>query len=135
MDTNTLVKDLIEDGRKIVEQLPQDGFEVTAAFWLKPAEDEQWYSYIVSQVAERERMNDAYRQLYTLIRRMPQPLWIDALAVKLIGPNHPIARDILTIHHRAPGTKVSPIRWGGEQVGNVRVEGAYLHPLPAPAAG
>jgi hypothetical protein len=35
MNTNTLVGDLIEGGKRIVDQLPQDGFEVTAAFWLK----------------------------------------------------------------------------------------------------
>ena len=34
MDPTTLVGDMIEDGRRIIEQLPQDGFEVTAAFWL-----------------------------------------------------------------------------------------------------
>ena len=65
MDTTTLVDGLIEDGSRIVEQLPQDGFEVTAAFWLKAAEDEQWYYYIVSPVAESERMRDAYGRLHT----------------------------------------------------------------------
>lgn len=130
----TLVDDLIEDGARIVEQLPQDGFEVTAALWLKAAEDGQWYFYIVSPVAESERMSDAYRRLHTLIRRMPQPLWIDPLEVKLIGPSNPIARDVLAIHNRAPGAKTCPIRWGGEQVGNVHLDGAYLYPLPAAAS-
>jgi hypothetical protein len=128
MDTNTLVKDLIEDGSRIVEQLPQDGFETTAAFWLKAAEDGEWYFYIVSPVAENERLNDAYGRLYTLIRRMPEPHWIDPLEVKLIGPTDPI-------HNRATGQPISPIRWGGEPLGNVRVEGAYLYPLPAAASG
>ena len=87
MDTNTLVNDLVEDGRRIVEQLPQDGFEVTAAFWLKKAEDGLWYFYIVSPVAEPERLNNAYGRLHTLIRRMPEPHWIDPLEVRLIGPS------------------------------------------------
>jgi hypothetical protein len=134
VDTTTLVDELIEDGRKIVEQLPQDGFEVTAAFWLKAAEDGQWYFYIVSPVAESERLSDAYRRLHTLVRRMPQPLRIDPLEVKLIGPSNPIAKDVLAIHNRASGAKVSPIRWGGKQLGNVSVEEAYLYPLPAAAS-
>jgi hypothetical protein len=134
VDTNTLVDGLIEDGRRILDELPQGGFEVTAAFWLKAAEDGQWYFYIVSPVAERERMNDAYRRLYTLIRRMPEPLWLDPLEVKLIGPSNPIARDVLAIHQRVPGPTVGPIRWGGRQLGNVSVDGAYLYPLPAAAA-
>jgi len=59
VDTTTLVSDLIEDGRRIVEELPQAGFEVTAAFWLKASEDGLWYFYIVSPLAETEPLNDA----------------------------------------------------------------------------
>jgi hypothetical protein len=134
VDTTTLVSELIEDGKRIVEQLPQDGFEVTAAFWLKAVEDGQWYFYIVSPVAESERLNDAYRRLYTLIRAMPQRDWIDPLEIKLIGPSHPIARDVLAIYNRSAGPKKCPIHWGGNVLGNVNVEGAYLYPLGATAS-
>jgi hypothetical protein len=134
VDTTTLVDDLIEDGRKIVEQLPQGGFEVTAAFWLKAAEDGQWYFYIVSPVAERERLSEAYGWLHTLIRTMPPPRWIDPLEVKLIGPSNPIAREVLVIHNRGPGPNGCPIRWGGQQLGNIRIDEAYLYPLPAAAS-
>ena len=133
MDTTTLVSEFIEDGKRIIEQLPQDGFEVTAGFWLKAAEEGQWYFYIVSPVADQERLNEAYRQLYTLIQQMPEPHWIDPLAVKLIGPSHPLARDVLGIHERAAGPKTRPIRWDGNVLGNISVEGAYLYPLPATA--
>jgi hypothetical protein len=133
VDTTALVNDLIEDGRQIVEQLPQNGFEVMAAFWLKAAEDGLWYFYIVSPVAENERLNDAYGRLHTLIRRMPQPLSVDPLEVRLIEPSDPMAKDIFAIHSRAPGPKGRPIRWGGTQLGNVSIEGAYLYPLSAAA--
>jgi hypothetical protein len=134
VDTTTLVSDLIEDGRRIAEQLPQEGFEVTAAFWLKKAEDGQWYFYIVSPVAEPERLNDAYSRLFTLIRRMPEPHWIDPLEVRLLRPSHPMAKDVLAIHQSAASPKGHPIRWGGNVLGNVSVEGAYLYPLPATAS-
>jgi hypothetical protein len=134
VDTTALVDELIEDGRRIAEQIPQNGFDVTAAFWLKDAEDGQWVFYIVSPVAESERLSEAYGWLHTLIRRMPPPRWIDPLEVKLIGPGNPIARDVLAIHNRATGPSGCPIHWGGQQLGNVRIEGAYLYPLPAPAS-
>jgi hypothetical protein len=134
VDTTTLVSDLIEDGRRIIEQLPQDGFEVTAAFWLKKSEDGQWYFYVVSSAAENERLNDAYARLFTLIRQMPGPHWIDPLEVRLIGPSNPMARDVLAIQSRAPGSNTSPIRWDGNLLGNVSIEGAYLYPLPATAS-
>jgi hypothetical protein len=134
VDTNILVNDLIEEGRRIVDQLPQDGFAVTAAFWLKAAEDGEWYFYIVSPVAEPERLSGAYGRLHTLIRQMPQTLWIDPLEVKLIAPSNPIAKDVLAIHKSALGPKGRPVRWSGNQLGNVRVEEAYLYPLPAAAS-
>ncbi len=134
MDTTTLVSDMTEDGRRIVEHLTQDGFEVTAAFWLKKAEDSQWYFYIASPVAESEHLNEAYSRLFLLIRRMSPPLWIDPLEVRLIGSSNPLARDVLAIHHGAHGPKERPIRWGGTQLGNVRVEEAFLHPLVAAAS-
>src|SRR5947209_3032757 len=132
MDTNTLVEKMIDDGQKLVEELPQRGFEVTAAFWIKVNEDEQWYFYIVSPAVDTEGPAQAYGRLHTLIRQMPQPFWIDPLEVKLIEPDDPIARDVLAIHGRSPGARVSPIRWGGKKLGNVNIEGALLYPLPAP---
>jgi hypothetical protein len=63
MDTDTLVENLINDGRKLVEELPQRGFDVAAAFWLKPCEDGKWYFYIVSEAVDAEGLAKAYRQL------------------------------------------------------------------------
>src|SRR5437016_742086 len=106
MDTDTLVEKLIDDGQKLVDRLPQDGFDVTAAFWLKPAEADQWYFYMASPVVEREGLSVAYRRLHALIRGMPQPFWIDPLEVKLIGASNPITQDVLDIHKRTSGPKV-----------------------------
>jgi hypothetical protein len=108
MDTDTLVENLIDDGQKLVEELPQRGFEVAAAFWLKTSEDGKWHFYIVSPVVELKGPVKAYRELHPLLRAMPQPFWIDPLAIKLLGPNNPIARDVLAVYGRAPTARASP---------------------------
>jgi hypothetical protein len=131
MDTDTLVERRIDDGRKLVERLPLEGFDVRAAFWLKASEDGKWRFYIVSPAVEAEGLAGAYRRLHPLVRAMPQPFWIDPLEIKLIGLRSPIAQDILAIHARTPGPNVCPIRWGGRRLGDVSVEGAYLYTLPA----
>lgn len=131
MDTDTLVENLIDDGLKLVEELPGHGFDLTAAFWLQASENGKWYFYIVSPLVDAEGLAKAYRQLHPIVRRMPQPFWIDPLEIKLIGPNNPIAQDVLGVHRRATGPVVRPLRWGGKKLGNVSVEGAYLYPLPA----
>jgi len=135
MDTVTLVNKYIDDGERLIKQLPQEGFEVTAAFWLKASEDDEWDFYLVSPVVEAEGLAQAYRQLHPLIRRMPQPFWLDPLEVKLIGPADPIAQDVLGVQSRAGGPPGYPIRWGGKKLGNVSIEEAYFYPLPGVVPG
>jgi hypothetical protein len=130
MDTESLVENLIDDGQKLVESLSQRGFPVTAAFWLKASENDKWYFYIVSPVVDDEGLVQAYSRLHPMVRGRQQRMGIDPLKIKLIGPSNSIAQDVLAIHRRAPGPRVSPIRWGGKRLGNVSVEEAYLYPLP-----
>lgn len=129
MATTALVKDMLTDGEKVVARLTQEGFDVTTACWLKESENDQWYFYVVSPVVESESFSRAYGRLHTIIRRIPQPLWIDPLEVRLLEPQDPIAKDVLAIHQRAPGPTVCPTRWGGTQLGNLSIEDAYLYPL------
>jgi hypothetical protein len=131
MVTDTLVEQLINDGQKLVERLPQNGFEVTTVLWLKSTYNGRWYFYIISPVVENEGILQAYGRLHPLIRQMPQPFWIDPLEVKLIGPSDPLAKDVLAIHRHAPAPLVYPRPWGGIRLGSVSIEGAYLYPLAA----
>lgn len=130
MDTDTLVENVIQDGRKIVDELPLRGFEIATALWLRASEDGKWYFYIVSPSVDTEGLAKAYRELHRLIRAMPQPLSIDLLGIKLIGPNDPIARDVLAIQSGPAMSRASTVRWGGKKLGNVSIEEAYLYPRP-----
>jgi hypothetical protein len=132
MDKDTLVENRLDDGRKLVEELPRRGFDVAAAFWLQPSEYGKWSFTIVSPVVDAEGIAAAYRQLHPLVRAMPQPFGIDPLEIKLIGPSHPIARDVLAILGRSRRPGAAPIRWGGTALGNTIVEDAYLYVLPVP---
>jgi len=133
MDTITLGTERIDDADRLIKQLPQAELEAMAAFWLKSTENDKWYFYLVSPVAETTALPQAYGRLHTLIRQMPPPFSIDPLEVRLIGPTNPIARDVLDILRRIPGPQPCPIRWGGIRLGNVSIDGAYLYPLPTPA--
>lgn len=130
MDTDTLVEKQIDEGWKVVEMLLQLGFEVTAAFWLKPSENGKWYFYIVSPVVETEGIIMAYRRLHPLFQLIPPSFGIRPTGIKLIGPSNPIARDVLDIYTRTPGPGGFPIRWRGTYLGNMSIDGAYLYQLP-----
>jgi hypothetical protein len=68
VDTTALVKDMIEDGRLVIEQLVRDGFDLATAFWLKKAENGQWYFYVVSPCGREGR----------LLRRLSAPPSVDS---------------------------------------------------------
>jgi hypothetical protein len=130
MDTHTLVREMVDEGEALLKRLAEAGFEVTAAFWIKPIETDEWRFYVVSPAAEGTGLGPAYGRLSTVIRQMPKRFWIDPLEVKLIAPTHPMAQDVLAIHNRAPGPSRCPMHWGGRKLGSVDIEGAYLYPLP-----
>lgn len=131
MDTNVLVGELADDGRKLLERLAQEGFDVTAAFWVRSDEDGAWRFYIASPAADGWGVTEAYRRVHAAVRGMLPPFWVDPLEIKLIGAEHPVTKDVLAIHERAAGNQGYPIRWEGSRLGNLSVDGAYLYPLAA----
>jgi hypothetical protein len=132
MDSSTLVENQIDDGKRLIDELARHGFDVTTAFWLHATDDERWSFYIVSPVVDSESLTQAYRQIHPVVWAMPQLCWIDPLAVKLIGPSDPIAKDVLAILGRTPAHQVWPSRWRGKRLGNLSIDGAYLYPPPVP---
>jgi len=129
MDTAPLVKDQIEDGRKLIEQLVCDGFDVTLAFWVRFQfeEDGPWF-YIVSKTVDKEGLQAAFRAVHESIRRIRTPWgpWISVSAMgelKLVGVNDPLAKDVLAFRDRYPGRN----RFRRPDIANYRVEELYIY--------
>ena len=130
MDQATLVGNQIEDASRLIEQLRQDNFDIAAAFWVKTADDGQWFLYIASDAVDKLGLSNAYRAVLRTIGRMPD-LWIDPLDVKLISPAKPMARDVVKI--QKDYAKTIPTRYRGSQLGKVSIENAYIYPPIAPS--
>jgi hypothetical protein len=133
MDQATLVDMQIEDGKRLIDRLVEEGIGVTAAGWLRGAEDGQWFLYIATPLVDDEgATRKAYARVNAVIRQMPPPFWVDPMEVKLIGPNDPVAKALQSIHRHYPGN--SSIRYGEGRLGGMTIEGAYVYPpVPAPA--
>ncbi len=58
-----LVKELIEDGDKLVQELHRQQFPITAAFWYDSPERQEWNLYIVSEVAHEPGLREAIRRV------------------------------------------------------------------------
>jgi hypothetical protein len=128
MDTEILVDDRFEDGRKLVSQLVQDGFEVTAAVWIKSNEG-SWRLYLASPIATPDRIGDAYRAVYGSLSKVPASS-VSLSEIKLVSPENPIARDVLEIQRRFPGR--IPTRTRRPKLGDLAIEEAYIYPRVTP---
>jgi hypothetical protein len=130
MDQGTLVENQIDDGAKIVEKLRESGFDVAAAWWMKASEEGLWFLYIATKEVDEKGIKAAYHAVLTVMHGLGQ-LWVDRFQVKLVGPENPITKDVLSILARYPG--LSPTRYGGKRLGNVSIDDSYIYPPPVAA--
>jgi len=134
MDKNSLVKDLLDGGQDLIEELRRRGLEITTAIWLRTSDDDQkWYFYIVSPTVDTEGYGEAYIRLHPLRVEIEDRFGINPNRITLMGPSNPFAQDLLTKSSRIPGPRRSPYRWPGIWLGNKSIEEAYVYPVPAAA--
>ena len=94
MDKDTMVSEQTESGKRLIEALPTDGFDVRVAFWAKPTDDEKWFLYLASPMVDDKGPAAAYRLVYGLLRTMPD-LWIDPLEIRVVGLNDSLTEAVL----------------------------------------
>lgn len=123
MDQETLVKDQVEDGKKIINQLIHDGFDVSAAAWIRRNEPAKWYLYVVSKIVDQGGQLAAYQALNESIQELPD-LWIDPFRIRLIATTDPIAVDLLKHLQEYPKGR----RYWGPRLGNASIDEAYIYP-------
>jgi hypothetical protein len=132
MASDTLVERQIDDGRKLVEQLPQHGFDVLAGMWLKTADDGAWHFHLISPRVDAAGHLVAYRELLAALRAMASISSIHPLEITLVGPSSPLGQAVMAALGQPHGPQhVSPVIWRGYQLGDVTLEGAYLYPVLA----
>lgn len=126
MDQETLVDRQISDGESLIRALHHSNFDVAVAFWIKPAEDHQWFFYIASDEVSQKGLAPSFRQVYAVIRSMPSDFSIERFDIKLIGDTNPIACDAMSIRDRY----VAPLgTWfRGIRLGQVQIESAFIYP-------
>lgn len=134
MDTSSMVKNDIENGLRLLEQLVRDGINVTIAFWVRFLLEETgpWF-YIVSNAVDRKGLQVARRELHDSIRRIPLPWrpWSsDAVLAKLrlIGAEDPLARDVLAVRAQFPGKN----RFRGVRIGDQLVDELVIYQYNLP---
>jgi len=124
MDTELLVDERIEDGRKLLSALTAMAFDVTAAFWVRTSGEGLWFLYIASPTV-RGQVADAYRAVYSALSQLQTPS-LTLSEIKLVEPTNPIAADAITIRDRYAAR--IPTRYNGKRLGGLEIEEAYIYP-------
>ncbi|HTV55814.1 MAG TPA: hypothetical protein VMI06_13000, partial [Terriglobia bacterium] len=65
-----LVKALVEDGEKLLQQLDRQRFPIVAALWYYVPERMNWKFIIISEAANAPGPLEAYMQIQTAMSRL-----------------------------------------------------------------
>ena len=131
-----MVDSRIDDGRRLVEELPALGFDLAGAVWLLNTVDYKWRFYIVSPLVDSNDPREAYGRLFDSTRRMPQTNGINPISIELVGTDEPLGKAIVTAIRGLTANRnwANPMRWRDKWIGNVSIDDAYIYaPLVAAA--
>ncbi len=126
MDTITLVDNLIDDGRRLIDRLGQENIPLIMACWVKPVEEDRWSLYLGTSLLDQKGAARAYREVYRVLRTLRNP-WVTDSDIRLVGEGDPITKEVLDITKRYPVRL--PSRSRRPQLGNLAVEETYVYPV------
>ena len=123
MDPMPLVTDEIEAGSEFLRLLNAKR-RVIAACWLRQEEGERYLNVALDGV-NADNKDDAYADIRDAVNEMTDH-YIDVFRIKVLSPDHRIARAILDIYRHYP--KRTPTRPSGGSFGGIPVADVYVYP-------
>src|SRR6266849_4061900 len=144
MAQSTLVGDLIQDGKELIDDLVRANVPVAAAWWARVIPETtfmgdrpDWQFFLASSLVEQQGPGVAYQKAFDALRTSPRGdailARITVSMIKIVGETDPIAADVFKIV-RAYGGK-PPIYVARCRLGQIEVEEVhifYVTTLPAP---
>lgn len=143
MDQVALVNEFVESGKRLIDELVNQGFVVQNAFWAKPTDSDRWYLYLVSPFVDENGAKLAYRLVNTTLRNLPGLL--DDLEIKVVRTDDSLAK--AAIAKTKPKVPVGPFAiknpkpyqgptciTGETTLGGIPMDGAYFYPPLQPNA-
>ena len=124
MGQESLVNEQIDAGEEFLRDF-NDYVPIAAAFWINPADSEDWFLYIASTEISDANIRAAYGEVLRRIGSKKNQ-WLDAFQVKLLNSSDPLAAEVIEIRNRYPLT--IPTRYNGSSIAGLAIDGAYIYP-------
>ena len=127
MYKTALVKEVIEDGGRLLERLKRDRFPLTAALWhLVPDSNQQWILVIVSPAVDQVGPLAAYSRLQRLLRALKPPSRLSLSDISLISP---LSQEFQTLRSPVAGAGRFAVGAATGPIRDVTFEDAYVYQL------
>ena len=122
-----LVEMQIQEGKRLIDQLLQEGVAIPVAAWVKESDCGYWYLYLATPlVSDKVGTTPAYRRVKAVIRELQKDAFeIDLDEIKVIGPHERIAKDMVARRHPGWTRRPTWLRGRFEELG---VEEALIYP-------
>jgi hypothetical protein len=123
MVKETLVGMDVESGNRVLGLLDAAKFPVPVALWIRRGEEGRWGLLLATPLYDKLGQRGAYKKLIDTLWTSDQD-WVNS-PIQLQSTRTPLIRALRRIFGKAPS--VSGMRLGGQMVGGVWVEDAYVY--------
>jgi len=124
MGQEPLVTEQVDAGEEFVRDF-NDHASVDAAFWINPADSEEWLLYIASAEINDDNIRRAYGEVLRLVGGNKNQ-WLDAFQVKLLSSLDSLASEVIEIRDRYPIKTAT--HYNGSSIAGMAIGGAYIYP-------
>jgi hypothetical protein len=125
MGQESLVNEQVDAGEEFLRDF-NDYVSINVAFWINPADSEDWFLYIASTEINDANIRAAYGEVLRRIGNKKNQ-WLDAFQVKLLKSSDPLAAEVVAIRNRYSSPKI-PTRYNGSSIAGFAIDGAYIYP-------
>jgi hypothetical protein len=113
-------------GKKLVELLDGNDFEVVAAFWLFSAQSNNWRLMIASPLVERDGPQSVYRRIHTMVSMIPDEFpWLNLGNITVLSPEDNLVQLLRKAVHTDKG--FYGIQFSRSRINDVFIDDAYIY--------
>jgi hypothetical protein len=122
--TSALVEKDVEVGRKLVAALALSSIPITAAFWGRTEESNEWGIFVVTPLVDSKGKGAAYRQVLRALEARQVFSDIPWMRIFVVSPRSPASRSLAGRNKPIPVETIGSLN---ADVGERFVEDAYLY--------
>ena len=126
MDKTILVEKDIEEGRRLIEVLQQNGFPVSSAFWLYKPEPEEWRLTFASPLYDEQGPLKSYQFIQSVLSKLSPPIGISITDTSVVSSHNELVENLRHIPS-SKSPQLSEIRLRGNSINNKYIDDIYIY--------